>query len=549
MANIPQYDAGNLAIRPTETGVESFAAAGRRIGAFYNQEAEGLTQAGARIGRGVTEAGDVALAHADQQQIAAGAATGANLFSDQLDKKNAAIKAIDPNDPLYGQKVELAVKQWREEQLEPALQDFAGSFSTQRSQEWAQHFIDRTRDTMFLHSTADIATAAKVGIDNAAHTTVNTASATVFKDPTMLDSQIGLVEHGITGLVQNNPVKGVDAAAIQSELMEKAKEKIVKSAIQGAILNGQPWDKIANDPRYAQYVDGAELKMFDRAAKTQARASLAYDKQIAAFDRAKARDDVESARNDIWQKNVSIDTNGNVSINPQFFKDAVAIPMQHSNAPNAVETARTLLDWGTAVQSGKKDLVSDPKIMGDLTGRLFSAENPTTDLQVLRAEADHQISHQDGAIVRQQIKDLADIPQRDLAFKDTMQAAKDSFTYAGSNPADDPFGSKSYARFVQAFLPEYLKETRAGTLKPNALDLRDPTSLISQSIQGAKGPLQTQIKTDAPARFVPPPTWFSNGRGEYSDPLGNIYDANGKATGRRINPNGLTQWPTIPISQ
>ena len=52
------------------------------------------------------------------RSVAAGTAngqrTGIRFVSAIAGTKDAAVKAIDPNDPLYGQKVEGALKAWRE---------------------------------------------------------------------------------------------------------------------------------------------------------------------------------------------------------------------------------------------------------------------------------------------------------------------------------------------------------------------------------------------------------------------------------------------------
>ena len=64
-----------------------------------------------------------------------------------------------------------------------------------------------------------------------------------------------------------------------------------------------------------------------------------------------------------------------------------------------------------------------------------------------------------------------------------MDAAKGTLTYAMPGiPGKDPKGLENYARFVQTFVPQYLQQSRAGTLPPNALDVNDPTSLISRAM-------------------------------------------------------------------
>src|SRR5256885_1298494 len=46
MAQIKTYDAGELALKPTEIGVEATAAAGRREGTFFNQLGAGQQELG-----------------------------------------------------------------------------------------------------------------------------------------------------------------------------------------------------------------------------------------------------------------------------------------------------------------------------------------------------------------------------------------------------------------------------------------------------------------------------------------------------------------------
>lgn len=479
MPNITEFDAGNLSIRPSETGVEAFAAAGRRIGAFYNQTAGELTNAGARIGHGITEAGDIAVKYEDQKQISAGAASGAQLFADQLEKKDAAIKAIDPNDPHYGQKVEVAVKQWREEQLEPALQDFAGQFTTTAAKDWATRYVDNTRQTMFVHSTADIASAAGIGIHNAARTTVNTATTTVFRDPSMLDNQIDLVEHGITGLVQSNPVKGVDAARIQSDTMERAKEQMVKAAIQGTIMKGGNWQGIAN--KYPDYVNAAEMKQFEKAEQVQARASVANEKAIQLYSRQLAVEDGKQQVSKIVSDGVSVDDAGNATIKPGYFPKLLELVAKN---PEAAETAKTWFNWGEELNkragSGEK-IRTDPGVMSTLGARVLDADHPLTEQDTIKAETDAMqgkpgIAHKEGDQLRDLINKVKGV-KNDYGFKIAMDGAKEIIE-GGMGAAGKPEQAGKFGAFMQKFLDAYAKEDRPA----NALDLNDEKSLIRQMI-------------------------------------------------------------------
>src|SRR4051812_12455878 len=130
MPNIREFSAPEgLGLAPTDRGTEATAAAARRIGTSYREIADAKSDLGSRIGSTIPDVGDIAVKYEDHQQISAGAAQGAELFDGLTKSKDEAIKAIDPNDPAYGQKVETALKGWREQTLEPALDKFRDGFT------------------------------------------------------------------------------------------------------------------------------------------------------------------------------------------------------------------------------------------------------------------------------------------------------------------------------------------------------------------------------------------------------------------------------------
>src|SRR5713226_3873429 len=98
MGKIAEYDAGQLALQPTEIGIESTAAAARRIGPFYRQM-------GSELGSAIRDTGDVAVKYAEHQEISHGAKNFAAMFDgltqqwSQYQKDNP-----DPNDPAVATK-------------------------------------------------------------------------------------------------------------------------------------------------------------------------------------------------------------------------------------------------------------------------------------------------------------------------------------------------------------------------------------------------------------------------------------------------------------
>lgn len=319
MPKIEEFNPGNLALRPSELGVDATAAAARRIGGAYNQAAAAKEQTGHLLGSGIASAGEAAVAIEDHREISTGAAKGVELFAGLVDSKDQAIKGIDPNDPAYGQKVDAAVKQWREQQLEPALDQFSQGFNTQKSQAWAEHFVDQTRTHMWRESTADVASAAALGVKNTVRTAVNEATNTALQNPSSVDALLDLTEHSVGGIADSSPIKGVAAAQMKTGLVEQAKEQIVKAGAIGAIQKSSDPEATAADwvKRYPKYINGAEAIQLGNNAREQIRARDADDhrKDVRAKQEAK---DVSEEVADAYRTNID-------SADPKIKDDATAV--------------------------------------------------------------------------------------------------------------------------------------------------------------------------------------------------------------------------------
>lgn len=291
MPKIEEYNPGALGLRPSEIGVEATAAAARRVGAAYNQIAAAKMQTGHMLGSGIESAGQAAVAFEEHREISTGAAKGVELFANLSKSKDEAIKGIDPNDPAYGQKVDVAVKQWREQTLEPTLQQFSSGFITQKGQTWAEHLIDQTRTHMWRESTSDVASAAKHGVNTSTKQMVNEATNTALTNPASVNTLLGLVDHSIGGLVDSSPVKGVAGASIRTELSEKAKEQVVKAGAIGAIQKSDDPEATAAEwvKRYPTYINGQEAIALGNNARHQvsAREADAHRQEVLAKQQAK----------------------------------------------------------------------------------------------------------------------------------------------------------------------------------------------------------------------------------------------------------------------
>src|SRR6185312_19826 len=212
MPRIETFDAGNVALQPTETGVEATAGAARRIGAFYNQQAgaeemlareterlggmtqqvgreteqlgaekgQAETEAGRRIGSSIAAAGDVAVKYLDSQQISQGSKAYADLLQTTTQQWNDTVKNADPNNPHVA--TDFMAK--LDDQLEYFNND---GFYTENGQKWAEAHVEALRQHMAEKTTGDMATLAGQAAMVNQQQTVNSLSATVHGDPSSID--------------------------------------------------------------------------------------------------------------------------------------------------------------------------------------------------------------------------------------------------------------------------------------------------------------------------------------------------------------------------
>lgn len=511
MPNIRTFDAGDLSVRPTEVGVEARAATARRVGMFYNQQAaatdmlasetarlagetkqlggeteqlgsfkgQQIAQAGRAISGGIEAAGDAAVKYLDHQQISAGQKAWSGLLMNTTQAWNDTVKNADPNDPTVAQKFM--------DQLDQRLEQFKGDgFYTEGAQKWAEAHTEALRQHFAEKTTADMATLAGHAAKVNTQQTINQLSSTVHSDPSSLDFSLRALESSTEGMLSTSPnLSGTQAGAVRSEILQKGKEAIVKSAAIGYIEKTAKIPPWATDPKYAPYIDGAELKMLEKAAKTQAKANELTEKQLQTYAKQQADLAVHTGANKIMADNVTIDPATNRPIiNPQYFNQVLDLARKYPGAPSAATTARTLLDWGEHQQNVKASpIVSDPVVRQGLVDRMFATDNPTTTVDIMRAEVQGKLSKDDSASMRRLVGELEQSPLKGDVWKSTMAAAKDQLiVQVPGIPGKDDVGIQNYAKFVQSFVPQYLAASRAGTLQPNALDTNDPKSMISQAM-------------------------------------------------------------------
>src|SRR5216684_2185480 len=270
MANIRQVEAPQgIGLQPTEMGVESFAAAGRRLGAYGNQIAETYNQLGSQIKSTITDAGEVAVNYLDHKEISEGAASFAKLQDSLTQQWNATAKNADPNDPTVAD-------DFRSKVVEPALETFKGQFNTENSQKFAEQKADSLRQHLFEKTAADQSTLAGIAVRKNISDSTTSMSNTAITDPSSVPSLLAGMDHSVQAIVGSSPtLSATDAARVQADVSDAAKKAIVHAGAVGAIQKSSNPEATADEwiKKYPDYIDGSDAKALAGNARQQIRAN------------------------------------------------------------------------------------------------------------------------------------------------------------------------------------------------------------------------------------------------------------------------------------
>lgn len=296
MPNVREFNAPEgIGLRPTETGIESTAAGARRSGAFSHQAAGAISDTGARFGSDVRAAGDVAVKFFEHREISHGAASFAQMQADLTDQWNKTIKNADPNDTSVAGR-------FNEEVLQPAIDKFTSSFDTEGGQSWAQGHADSLRMHMFNKASADMSTMAGEAVAVNVRKMTNAWTNTARTDPSSTQYLLDTADSSIEGVINSSPgLTGTAAAKVRSEVLQKAKEDIVRAGALGAIENSSDPEKAATTfaQRFPDYVDAKEIDQFARAAKYYKRLDQSDARSTRVMNDYVAKQDFHNAANEL----------------------------------------------------------------------------------------------------------------------------------------------------------------------------------------------------------------------------------------------------------
>lgn len=500
--NIPEFSAPALDIRPSEIGVESVAAAGRRLGAYGSQIAETKRQLGSEIASTAKIAGDQAVQYAEHQNVSALARHGTDVMAAGMQSLNAYFNGDDiPDDPKNpnAKKQALderlnnpaAAKQWLDNTLEPMLDQYREGAWTEGGQRYAERFAENLRQHLTTSAMADQSTAAGIASRDNLQKIANTSATAAYSAHNVHDltAIINHFDGAVDANLSTSPtIKAQDRARIK-EWGEQEKAKVVSAAVQGRILSGAPYDDITKAfPQYVQPGQNAQFQkqqeFYQRSIDNAKKNSLILNKQIAE---AKTQSDV----NDAFAKYVHVDPQtGAVTVDPKFAVTMGKLPFNNPNDPQAATHAKTWLDWNES-QHKSPPRSDNPQTVSDLLGIATDSTKTLDDVKIAVAKADiaKGITPETRAQINQVATDIRNI--NDPFLKNAMKVAEEQLS---PKITGVPVDTSKYAAFYYDFIHnQYLPAKAAGTLPPNALDINDKTSLISQAITKATGGPQATV--------------------------------------------------------
>src|ERR1035437_2332060 len=148
MARIPQYFDTAPELRPTDTGAETLARAGRIVKSGYAEEGREI---GGAISSVSTELADAAERHFGQQdvsRIAAEVPAMHNMWQDKFNQARTQHDQTDPNDLTFTNRFMDAFNQ------DPTVQGYTQKFSTRAGQQAAMQGMNGIRSNLFEHAHA-----------------------------------------------------------------------------------------------------------------------------------------------------------------------------------------------------------------------------------------------------------------------------------------------------------------------------------------------------------------------------------------------------------
>ena len=467
MPNIRTYQNPEKGFTANNMGATSAGFAGSAL-------RQDLTAAGQAIGQGINKVGQEYVAHQVQAETSDLTAKYAQTFEQLTQSWNEAAKNADPNDPDTG-------KRWREDVMQPALEQLGEGFHTDQAKEHAQRLSSQLSAHMFEKTVADQSTIAGNASVSNVNTMINAYSNAVQADPTAMRGAMPLLQDSIETIISSHPNLSADqASALRTKLLDGGKAAIAKSAALGMIdKNPDLFRQAAKNGQFDQYLDASEIKTLDNYADSQQRAALAAQHAAEAEQRRQQTEAVTSYANQVFAKSVDPNT-GQIHITPDFYKETAKLSLMPS-APAGL--GRAMYNFGLQKQKEEAagmPAVTDPNTYHDFSQRMFlpaGDPNSITLADVYEARTEGKLSDKDFQFYKGAVNDAQKDPQKVEQYKrldDFFKGYKSTITK--TNPflkSYDAPGDQRYYQFQVDKREQLVQGLEAGK---SVNDMLDPTS-------------------------------------------------------------------------
>lgn len=535
MPKIEEFNGGNLALRPNDAAVEGAVQAGRRIGAFSNQTAQGERIAGEmtrRIGgefsQDLNQLGTAYEAYQARQEISHGMATFATGMNNLSQGWNATAKTADPNDPTVSQK-------FHDETVQPWVDQFVGSFKTKAGQRWAQEKAAELTTHMYEKSAADMSTLAGEATIQNMEVAKNQFSQMTMNDPSSHDVAQQSWRDMVETTLQHNPNLTADQAArIREHYTTDGGKEIAAGAFYGVAGNNPGLARqMLADGKWGNYFDADQVKVLDGYAQTVQRAN---DERVKAAEAQQRKQEDDEAKAALGQAQAGmVDKQGNILPDPNFYKNLTTlmqmpgIQRDPSGLKSLIEMANTARDHyinHTNVNSDPQTYINlsrnvnnglSASQINDAYSKNLLSDHDFNKLQEMVAKADRSTDPAEKELTRRRTEFLDSIKtqmgttgplgtflkpegaQRFYQFQVDTQQKEDALRAAGKSPVEimDTLYNPRHSSYQGAAVGAYSINTKEGAAIAAAaaagktVYMNPPDAERTRLIQQGQAPLPT----------------------------------------------------------
>lgn len=365
MPNIRQFE-NRQNLQPDDRAARATSFAANTVRASYGE-------AGREIGSGLQAFGEQYSRIQAQQEISAGLAASAEIQDGFTTQWDVTLKNADPNDPS-------TAPQFRQENVEPALEAWVGTFQTEQGKQWAtnraasirQHFFEKTAaDQSFL--------AGRAAIQNIQQFSTG-MSNTVLQDPTSLNMALGTVDQAILAIIEANPALDARTAAnVSTELRESLRKELVKSAFIGmSRANPDAAMQALQDGFGATILDGTDRNQMYGFAESIKREKAQDARAEVAAQKAAQKEDFDTKRGAMYASMFKPD--GSVVVPPGFHEQLVMMSQHPGADADAIKSLGDAAATATRAQIDGTYQRTSAATWQDLASRIG---RPPTDPQAL----------------------------------------------------------------------------------------------------------------------------------------------------------------------